>query len=239
MPALKQFNVKPLYQQVADEFISRIVSRQWVPGQIIENESDIARSLGISIGTVRKAFDVLADYAVLERQQGRGTIVADLSSESMQSKFCNVVTADGERVLFASEVSEPEIVKVEGEVAAALEVPEQSSALRFRRMRSYEGRPVLSEIVYMRYEQGKKALSEDKLMALAEVGWTATGLATRKRERVSSGKATADDAKRLKISAGTPVLMLERVIYSYENTPLELRYAVCHLGDDLIYSASV
>ena len=155
MPALKQFNVKPLYQQVADEFISRIVSRQWVPGQIIENESDIARSLGISIGTVRKAFDVLADYAVLERQQGRGTIVADLSSESMQSKFCNVVTAEGERILFASDVSEPEIVKVDGEVAKALEVPEQSSALRFRRVRSYEGKPVLSEIVYMRYEQGK------------------------------------------------------------------------------------
>ena len=132
-----------------------------------------------------------------------------------------------------------DMAKKEGEVAAALEVPEQSSALRFRRMRSHEGRPVLSEIVYMRYEQGKKALSEDKLMALAEVGWTATGLATRKRERVSSGKATADDAKRLKISAGTPVLMLERVIYSYENTPLELRYAVCHLGDDLISAASV
>jgi len=182
---------------------------------------------------------VLADYAVLERQQGRGTIVADLSSESMQSKFCNVVTAEGERILFASDVSEPEIVKVDGEVAKALEVPEQSSALRFRRVRSYEGKPVLSEIVYMRYEQGKKALSEDKLLALAEVGWTATGLATRKRERVSSGKASADDAKRLKISAGTPVLMLERVIYSYENTPLELRYAVCHLGDDLIYAASV
>ncbi|WP_062227768.1 GntR family transcriptional regulator [Aureimonas frigidaquae] len=239
MPALKQFNVKPLYQQVADEFIARIVSRQWVPGQIIENESEIARSLGISIGTVRKAFDVLADYAVLERQQGRGTIVADLSSDNMQSRFCNIVDASGERVLFSTEVSDAEVVSATAEVAQALAVGEDAQVLKFRRLRRYEERPVLSETVYMRFDGGKKSSSADKLMALAEAGWSSTGLATRKQELVSSGKASAEDASRLKVTAGTPILLLARTIYSYEGTPLEYRTAACNLGDKLSYAANL
>ncbi|KAA0972557.1 GntR family transcriptional regulator [Aureimonas fodinaquatilis] len=235
MPAIKQFNIRPLYQQVADEFITRIVSRQWAPGQIIENESDIARSLGISIGTVRKAFDVLAEYALLERQQGRGTIVADLSSESMQSRFSNILDETGEKAVLSTEVENAELQKARPEVSTALGLTDKSTVLRFERNRKFKGRLVLKETVFIPCDASRKSMPQDKLRSLAEGGWAANGLATRKSERITPALASADDAAALGISQGAPVLHLERVIHSYENVALELCYSVCNLGDDLSY----
>ena len=235
MPAIKQFNIRPLYQQVADEFITRIVSRQWAPGQIIENESDIARSLGISIGTVRKAFDVLAEYALLERQQGRGTIVADLSSESMQSRFSNLHDSTGEKAVLSTEVENAELQKAKPEVSAALGLPDKTAVLSFERSRKYNGRLVLKEKVFIPYDASRKSMPQEKLLSIAEGGWAANGLATRKSEKITPAIASAQDAAALGIAAGAPVLHLERVIYSYENVALELCYSVCNLGDDLSY----
>lgn len=52
-----------------------------VPGEQLPPEDKLARKLGLSIGTVRKAMQTLSDDGLLTRRQGTGTFVTDPAVE--------------------------------------------------------------------------------------------------------------------------------------------------------------
>ncbi|MFD2238321.1 GntR family transcriptional regulator [Aureimonas populi] len=238
MSLAKQFNTRPLYQQVADEFISRIVSRQWAPGQSIENEADLARSLGISLGTVRKAFDILSEHRLLDRQQGRGTTVADLDSASANGRFSNIRDLQGRRIRGDVEVGAVSLALPTPRVAAALGVNGRTPLVRFERQRFHHGRCFMVEEVHLRADASAHNASPQDLRRIALERWQGQDLATRKCETVGAAPAEERDVAIFGIGRMGAVLTLERVIYSYQERPLELRIARCHLGDDLTYGAT-
>src|SRR5262245_54613797 len=84
---------RPLYLQVRDALIERIGKGEWRPGAAIPNEVDLAREFGISSGTMRKALDQLEGERAITRKQGRGTYVADQSSDL--HRFSRISGADG------------------------------------------------------------------------------------------------------------------------------------------------
>ncbi|MCB1549074.1 MAG: UTRA domain-containing protein [Hyphomicrobiaceae bacterium] len=58
-----------------DEVLRRIHAREWVPGDLIPNESDLAREFGCSRATVNRALQALADTGLLDRRRKMGTRV--------------------------------------------------------------------------------------------------------------------------------------------------------------------
>jgi len=235
MSLAKPFNTRPLYQQVADEFIARIVSRAWAPGQSIENEAEIARSLGISLGTVRKAFDILSEHKLLERHQGKGTVVADFEGSKMRSRFSNVRDRSGQRISGEIELADVTLGLVPSDVAARLQVNGRTPVLQFKRRRTHLGRPFMTEDVFLRVDAGARDLSPDDLASVAAARWTGQDLATHHSEQVTAEPATAADKRAFRLTGDASVLKLTRVICSYQDRPLELRVGRCHLGNDLVY----
>ena len=71
------FSYKPLYLQVRDSLVRRLINGTWQPGQLIPSEMDLAREVGVSQGTIRKALDVMTAESLLVRRQGRVTFVAE------------------------------------------------------------------------------------------------------------------------------------------------------------------
>src|SRR5690606_30748158 len=71
---------RPLYLQVRDVLVQRIVVGHWKPGAPLPNETHLAQQLGISSGTVRKALDLMEVERIVTRRQGRGTFVNDYAS---------------------------------------------------------------------------------------------------------------------------------------------------------------
>lgn len=67
---------QPLYAQVRERLLDRIVGKEWQQGQVLPNEFDLARQFGVSIGTIRKAVEGLEAASIVVRKQGRGTFVA-------------------------------------------------------------------------------------------------------------------------------------------------------------------
>ncbi len=63
----------PLYFQIQQLLRARILSKEWADGRALPNETDLARSYGVSVGTMRKALDLLAQSKVIVRRQGLGT----------------------------------------------------------------------------------------------------------------------------------------------------------------------
>jgi GntR family transcriptional regulator len=66
----------PLYRQARRELQRAIESGRYPPGEALPSETELARALGVSIGTLRKAVDELVHEHVLVRRQGKGTFVA-------------------------------------------------------------------------------------------------------------------------------------------------------------------
>ncbi|WP_062231547.1 GntR family transcriptional regulator [Aureimonas sp. N4] len=235
MSVAKSFNTRPLYQQVADEFVSRIVSRTWAPGQLIENEAEIARSLGISLGTVRKAFDILTENKLLERHQGRGTVVVDYEAEKTRSRFSNILDRSGNRVSGDVTMSGHDLAVPPAPIADRLGLSERVPVLTFERRRTYAGRLFLIETVYLRVAAATATMSPAEMVQLSKSRWMGHDIATYKVEKVASATAEDEDRAAFGLSGEAAILTLDRVIYSYQNKALELRIGRCHLGGDLLY----
>lgn len=67
---------RPLYLRARDRIVERIRKGEWNVGDRIPSETDLARELRVSPGTMRKALDLMEVEQVVTRQQGVGTTVA-------------------------------------------------------------------------------------------------------------------------------------------------------------------
>lgn len=81
----------PLYAQVAAVLRGKISSKEWTPAEALPNEALLAKTIGVSVGTIRKALEILEDERLIYRRQGRGTFVVDISEDSELERFSNLV----------------------------------------------------------------------------------------------------------------------------------------------------
>ena len=99
MPDLEtRLAARPLYLQVRDVLVQRIVVGHWKPGATLPNETQLAQQLGISIGTVRKALDLMEVERIVTRRQGRGTFVNDYASAETTFPFSMFHNYEGLRI---------------------------------------------------------------------------------------------------------------------------------------------
>ena len=98
MPSDQKFSMRPLYMQVRDLVLERITSGTWKPGAMLPAEVDLARELGISSGTVRKALDALEAEHVVSRRQGKGTFVNDSTTQTLAWRYDKLRGKDGQAI---------------------------------------------------------------------------------------------------------------------------------------------
>ena len=65
----------PLYFQIRELILERIDANEWPDGRFLPNEGDLARAYGVSVGTMRKALELLGQEKRIVRRQGLGTYV--------------------------------------------------------------------------------------------------------------------------------------------------------------------
>ena len=67
------------WQSVQTEVLRRIHAREWEPGDLIPNESDLALEFGCARTTVNRALRAIADSGLLDRRRKAGTRVLNRS----------------------------------------------------------------------------------------------------------------------------------------------------------------
>jgi DNA-binding GntR family transcriptional regulator len=70
----------PMYQQVAELLARQIKAGYWHEGERLPTEAELAVTLNVAVGTLRKALALLAEQDVLQRVQGSGTYVKRVGS---------------------------------------------------------------------------------------------------------------------------------------------------------------
>ncbi len=219
---------RPLYRQVRDMLIRRLVDGVWAPGDLLPSEMQLAAELRVSQGTVRKALDAMAAENLVVRQQGRGTFVSRHDDERIMFQFFKIVPDEGERAFPQSRILSVARSEATGEEAAALRTGPGGAVVRMRRLRSIAGRTAIAETIAV----PATLFPEIELMELPN---NLYGLYTlhfgitisRSEERLKAVAATVQEADLMGLEPGAPVLAITRIAFSLDRTPVEWRRSLC------------
>ncbi len=230
MTAIGRFSTRPLYLQVKDMLVQRIVAGAWKPGAAIPNEIELSRELGISVGTVRKALDEMEGERLISRRQGRGTFVIDQTSDECAIRFSNLRDPDGIRI--AGEIKSCETVAATANETESrlLHLRGGEPVFRMHRVRTLNARPFMVEDLTVPQSRFPGLAQESDIPSSIVVLAHRFGvLLARAEEKIGVTSAKGELALTLEVPEGTPLLKLDTVVYAIDGRPIEARACYCHL----------
>jgi GntR family transcriptional regulator len=133
--APRPYLVGPLYHQIHGFLRDRILSGEWAGAQCLPNEADLAREYNVSIGTIRKAMDLLGQSQLVVRKQGLGTFVNSLSADPVK-RFTRWVEAGVQQNETKIRTLKSGIETPSDEISARLKLKNQSQIYRFEVLNS-------------------------------------------------------------------------------------------------------
>lgn len=220
---------RPLYAQVKEHLTARLIDGLWVPGQILPSEQQLARELGVSQGTVRKALDAMTAENLLIRKQGRGTFVAEPEESRILFQFFRLMPDSQAPVFPQSRVLGITAGAADADESGALDLAPGAPVLRIERERTLAGQPLLVETITLptaRFE-GLEALEKlpNNVYQLYSQRWGIT--IADATETIKAISASGADAQVLGCAPGTPLLRIARVARDLARAPVELRLSRC------------
>lgn len=217
----------PLYQQIFEEIKSAIEAGEYAPKERIPSEPELAEKYGVSRITVRRAVEELCVEGYLIKQQGRGTFVSTprINRRLLQyveaRSFTNVCRDNN--MTPGAKVLNRLIVPVRSEEAKFFGLDEDALLLYVQRIRTADDLPIFEENIFLPYEGYQELLTADlenvsMFDKIAEVGGSRP---TRTPQRtVEAVRATQEQASRLAISTGDPLLFLNVCFADDEGKPV-------------------
>ena len=217
----------PLYQQIKSLILQALEAQEWLPGQAIPSEQELAVRFRVSQGTVRKAIDELASENILLRRQGKGTFVASHHDPRALFRFLRLVPLSGG-------VSQPVSVPLEcwraragQEAARNLGVAMGSSIIIVRRLLKFADKPVVVDEMYLPgeiFQSLSLEMLQDWDGSLYSLFETRFGVRMiRASERIRAVAAERATAEMLGVKEYTPLLSVERIAYTYGDKAVEWR----------------
>lgn len=227
MPPLSSDDRLPLYQRLRDQLAQDIADNRWGAGEAIPTEAVLANEYALSVGTVRKAIDLLVGERILERQQGRGTFIRRPQFHASLFRFFRFQTPDGERQIPQSQILAVQSLQAPVEVARALGLAADTPVIRLQRLRLLDEQAVLAEEIWLPRERFKALLSLD----LAEHGALlypiyeefCGQIVASADETLRAEAASEHHANLLGIGAQSPVVVIERLARNHAGQALEWR----------------
>ncbi|MFG3550315.1 GntR family transcriptional regulator [Streptomyces sp. NPDC047725] len=226
---------RPKYQRIADNLRAAIESGEYGPGDRLPGENDLMATYGVARMTARQALGVLRDEGVAEARRGAGVFVRAFRplrrrgiQRLAQQQWGNgrsIWSADIEnRRLDVDQVTVSEEAAPD-RVSTVLDLVDDDTVCVRRRRFVLDGKPVLLGTSYLPTSlvAGSAITQEDTgeggtYARLAELGYKPVHF----REEIRSRMPSKDEAHRLSMSAGTPVILVCRTAFTDEGRPVEL-----------------
>lgn len=220
----------PLYREVKEKLIQALASSEWLPGEKIPIERELATRFGVGISTIRAAVSELEAGGILSRRQGKGTFVSEHTRQSRFYRFFNLVTSGGVREMPLRTFVSMQKRRPSAEERETLELShygKRDEVLRLRSTFSLRGKTVgvsdatVPAALFPRMKKTDVADGAIPLYGLyqAHHGVNVISVAA----DLGADTAPADVARLLAVRAGSPLLRIERRAYTYGDVPVELR----------------
>ncbi len=232
---------QPLHRQLRDLIIARIESGEWSPGTYLPPETRLAEEYGVAVGTLRKALLDLASEGVVQRRQGKGTVVASHDSDAVLFRFFNLRRADGTTMRPESRVLGRERLRANAEDARALGLAANADVIRIIRVREGDGEPILYEHILLDAERFASLETTPEILpnTLYQLYQSEFGATVhRAQEHLRAVAAEAGCARELGTTPGAPLLEIRRLALDYTGGPIELRQSWVKTSA-LVYHAEI
>jgi len=220
----------PLYQQIKVLILQSLQAGEWKPSTAIPSEVELAARFKVSQGTVRKAIDELAAENLVVRRQGKGTFVATHAERQIQYRFLKLIPDNGDPTSEGPaqrHIIDCKRTRASVEIARALAMRTGDAALQVRRVLSFASVPTILEDLWLPAAPFKGLTAErlrdynGPMYALFETEFDVRMV--RAEEKIRAVLPDEEQCDLLKINPQTPLLSVERIAYTYNDTPMELR----------------
>jgi GntR family transcriptional regulator len=208
---------------------------EWMPGAAIPSETELAGRFQVSQGTVRKAIDELASENLLVRRQGKGTFVATHHEPRAQHRFLRLAPDNGAVVSTSSRFLECGRARAPAEITTRLGLRAGAALVHVRRVLLFGELPRILDDIWLPagpfHDLSAERLGQYKgpLYGLFESEFGVRMI--RAEEQLRAVAATLEDAAALQVAAGSPLLRVDRVSYTYGDRAIEFRRGHCVTSD--------
>ncbi|GAA4787364.1 GntR family transcriptional regulator [Streptomyces ziwulingensis] len=226
---------RPKYQRIADSLREAIQVGRYGPGDRLPGENDLMTTHGVARMTARQALSVLRDEGIAEARKGAGVFVR--AFRPLRRRGIDRLARDrwgNGRSIWSAEIEnralEVDRISVSEEAApdrisAVLDLAVEEMTCVRRRRFVLDGKPVLLATSHLPLSlvAGSAIAQEDTgpggtYARLAELGYEPVHF----REEIRSRMPSKDEAERLAMSAGTPVILVCRTAFTDEGRPVEV-----------------
>jgi GntR family transcriptional regulator len=228
---------RPVYKQIADILRDAVVTGELAPGDQLPSESELVERFDVSNGTIRKALGLLRGEGLIVAEHGRGVFVRQrpkvrrlaydrfARAHREAGKAAYLAEAEAEGVAPGVEVYYVGPEKATARVAELLGVKVGTKVLARKRRYLSDGRPTELADSFIPWSMAEGS-------PMVEVNPGPGGIYARLEElghrldhfteEVTARMPTPDEARALRLSAGTPVFGLVRVAHDGEGLAVEV-----------------
>ena len=220
----------PLYRAAKRALLAAIEAGRYGPGETLPSETALAESLGVSIGTLRRAVDELVAEHVVVRRQGRGTYVATHDSTRLMFQFFHVERADGLREVPTVELVSFARDRLGDAAAQALHLKPGDPAVHVENLLRLQGKAVIHDrlvlpaTLFRGLTERRVRERASTLYRLYQQDFGITVL--RALERARAIAADRSSARLLGVAVGAPVVEVRRTALTFNDQPVEYRVSV-------------
>lgn len=143
----------PAYQQIANSVINRISDKEWLIGEKLPSEFELAAAYGVSRVTLRQAMSQLESDGIIEKYRGKGIFVKSNPRHVVQNlEFPTVDIQTHQPVLDSTIRGIYQCMAPNHDVAHHLNAREDELLTYLQRVFLHEGKPIGLNNVWFRAE---------------------------------------------------------------------------------------
>lgn len=221
--------ILPVYYQIKQTIKNWIINKEFSLGEKIPSENELAEKFNVSRLTIRQAIAQLIQEGFLQSRRGEGTFVTE--NENLINRF-NLETMGFMDDLFYQQISK---IKIKSVVMNRVVPPklikekleldnEEKEVVQIKRVRMLKEKLFTYTINYLPLAIGaritEKDLYERPLLQILEQDM---GIRfTEAVQKIEASFADKEVAEKLEIASGSPILFVERIIYTQKHNPVEI-----------------
>ena len=215
----------PLYLQLARNLEAAIHAGHWKAEQALPSERNLSELLNISRVTARKALEVLFEQGLIRRSQGSGTFITPRLEQPLSrlSGFSEMLRLKG----FApsSQWLQREITQPTHEELIRLALSPYDKVARLKRLRKADDTVMAIEMSTLPASiiAQPQAVGDSLYHYLDGIGKPVV----RALHHIQAINASDEFAELVGIAPGTAMLLMTRVGYLEDNTPIEVTDTYC------------
>ncbi|MCX4811236.1 GntR family transcriptional regulator [Streptomyces sp. NBC_01239] len=231
---------QPKYQRIAARLRAAIEAGEYGPGERLPGENDLMAEHGVARMTARQALGVLQAEGIVEARKGAGVFVRDFRPIRRRGleRLAHAQWGEG-RSIWATDAGDRELVVDSVEVgeedapaaiAGVLGLGDEEARVCVRRRRYVlDGKPVLLAASFLAADlvSGTAVARPDTgpggiYARLEELGRKPVHF----REEVRSRMPSGDEAERLALPTGVPVMLIARTAFDAAGVAVEVNNMV-------------